>query len=88
MTDTALTLADVMALLEKMRAEFAARPILVRREEAARLLRMSLGKFNQLVSAGQIKAVTTPAGPRYRVADLDKYAARLTPGRRTRREVA
>lgn len=88
MTDTAVTLADVLAAVEGLRAEAAFRPILVRREEAARLLRMSLTRFKGLVSAGQVKAVQTPAGPRYRVSDLERYAARLTPGRRTRKEVA
>ena len=87
MTDTAVTLADVLAAVEGLRAEITTRPILVRREEGASLLRMSLTRFKGLVSAGQIKAVATPAGPRCRTSDLERYAANLRPARRKRTPV-
>lgn len=85
MSDTAVTLADVLAAVERRAA-----PLLLTGPQAAAYLGVGLTTFERLTAAGELaRPVSLPeGGKRWRRADLDRFVGRLKPARRTRREVA
>lgn len=83
--DTAITPASIDArmLLDAVRHAAAPPPLLLEPRAAWTFLGVSKSAFYRLVAAGDLPAaVNVPgAGPRWRRADLERWAERLKPRR-------